>query len=63
MLDRLVGTVNVLAGVAEQNTREMSQLKSSVEQLVSIAELHQQSLDMHHQNFNAVISEIREIQA
>jgi two-component sensor histidine kinase len=63
MLDRLVGTVSNLAGLSEQNTRDISTLGESVNRLASIAELHQQTLDMHQQNFNAVIGEIREMQA
>jgi hypothetical protein len=63
MLDRLVETVSSLAGLTEQNTRDVGQLRFSVDRLASIAELHQQTLDMHQQNFNVVIGEIREMQA
>jgi uncharacterized coiled-coil DUF342 family protein len=55
MLDRLVGSISTLADVSEQNTEGISRLSN-------IAELHQQSLDMHQKNFNAVLGEIREIQ-
>ena len=55
MLDRLVGSINTLADVSERNTEGINRLSS-------IAELHQQALDMHQQNFNAVLGEIREIQ-
>jgi hypothetical protein len=48
MLDRLVGSINTLADVSERNTENINRLSI-------IAEIHQQ-------NFNAVISEIREIQ-
>ncbi len=63
MLDRLVGTVSNLAGLSEQNTRDISNLGESVTRLADIAELHQQTLDLHQQHFNAVLGEIREIQA
>jgi two-component sensor histidine kinase len=62
MLDRLVGSISSLADLSEQNTRDISTLGQSVNRLASIAELHQQTLDMHQQNFSAVIGEIREIQ-
>ena len=48
MLDRLVGSINILANVAERSTENINRLSS-------IAEIHQQ-------NFDAVIGEIREIQ-
>jgi ABC-type transporter Mla subunit MlaD len=63
MLDRLVGAVSSLSGLSEQNTRDISTLGQSVNRLASVAELHQQTLDMQQQNFNAVIAEIREIQS
>jgi ABC-type transporter Mla subunit MlaD len=60
MLDRLASTTTrILTSVtdlAEQNTRDISRLSN-------IVELHQQTLDMQQQNFNAVLSEIREMQA
>jgi ABC-type transporter Mla subunit MlaD len=56
MLDRLVGSINTLADVAEQNTRDISELKSSANSLLSVAQIHQQ-------NFEIVIGEIQEIQA
>jgi ABC-type transporter Mla subunit MlaD len=56
MLDRLVSTVANIANLTERNTEGINRLSN-------IAELHQQTLDMHQQNFNAVIGEIREIQA
>ena len=63
MLDRLVGAVSSLSDLSEQNTRDISTLGQSVNRLASVAELHQQALDMQQQNFNAVIAEIREIQS
>jgi ABC-type transporter Mla subunit MlaD len=63
MLDRLVGAVSSLSDLSEQNTRDISTLGQSVNRLASVAELHQQTLDMQQQNFNAVIAEIREIQS
>jgi ABC-type transporter Mla subunit MlaD len=56
MLDRLVGSINTLADVAEQNTRDISELKSSANSLLSVAQIHQQ-------NFEIVIGEIQEMQA
>jgi ABC-type transporter Mla subunit MlaD len=56
MLDRLVGSINTLADVAEQNTRDISELKSSASSLLSVAQIHQQ-------NFEIVITEIQEMQA
>ncbi len=56
MLDRLVGTVNTLADVAERNTRDISELKSSTEGLLNVAQIHQQ-------NFEIVIGQIQEMQA
>jgi ABC-type transporter Mla subunit MlaD len=41
--------------VSERNTE-------GVNRLSNIAELHQQTLDMHQQNFNAVLGQIQEIQ-
>jgi ABC-type transporter Mla subunit MlaD len=55
MLDRLVGSINTLAAVSERNTE-------GVNRLSNIAEIHQQTLDMHQQNFNAVLGQIQEIQ-
>jgi ABC-type transporter Mla subunit MlaD len=55
MLDRLVGSINTLADVAEQNTRDISELKSSANSLLNVAQIHQQ-------NFEIVIGEIQEIQ-
>jgi ABC-type transporter Mla subunit MlaD len=63
MLDRLVGAVSSLSGLSEQNTRDISVLGQSINRLASVAELNQQALDMQQQNFNAVITEIREIQS
>jgi TolA-binding protein len=48
MLDRLVGSVNTLADVSERNTENINRLGS-------IAEIHQQ-------NFDSLIVEIREMQ-
>jgi methyl-accepting chemotaxis protein len=56
MLDRLVGSISTLAEVSERNTRDTSDLKSSVEGLVNIAQMHQQSIEV-------VVTEIREMQA
>ncbi len=56
MLDRLVGSINTLADVSERNTRDISALKSSVDGLLNVAQIHQQ-------NFETVITEIREMQA
>jgi ABC-type transporter Mla subunit MlaD len=56
MLDRLVGSINTLADVAEQNTRDISELKSSANNLLSVAQIHQQ-------NFEIVIGQIQEMQA
>jgi ABC-type transporter Mla subunit MlaD len=56
MLDRLVESINTLADVSERDAE-------GVNRLSNIAERHQQTLEMHQQNFNAVIGEIREIQA
>jgi ABC-type transporter Mla subunit MlaD len=56
MLDRLVGSINTLADVAEQNTRDISELKSSANSLLNVAQIHQQ-------NFEIVIGEIQEMQA
>jgi hypothetical protein len=56
MLDRLVSSINSLAELSERNTRDISDLKSSVEGLVNVAQIHQQS-------FEVVVTEIREMQA
>jgi ABC-type transporter Mla subunit MlaD len=56
MLDRLVGSINTLVDVSERNTRDISELKSSVDGLLNVAQIHQQS-------FEVVITEIREMQA
>ncbi len=56
MLDRLVGSISTLAEVSERNTRDISDLKSSVEGLVNVAQIHQQSIEV-------VVTEIREMQA
>jgi ABC-type transporter Mla subunit MlaD len=60
MLDRLASTTTrILTSVTDlagQNTRDISRLSN-------IVELHQQTLDMQQQNFNAFLSEIREMQA
>jgi ABC-type transporter Mla subunit MlaD len=56
MLDRLVGSINTLSDVAERNTRDISELKSSADGLLNVAQIHQQ-------NFEIVITEIREMQA
>jgi hypothetical protein len=67
MLDRLASTTTGLltsvTDLSEQNTRDISHLRSSIERLANIAEVHQQTLDLHQQNFNAVIGEMREMQA
>lgn len=64
MLDRLASTTTrILTSVtdlSEQNTRDISRLGSSIERLANIAEVHQQTLDLHQQNFNAVIGEMRQ---
>jgi hypothetical protein len=56
MLDRLVGSISVLAEVSERNTRDISDLKSSVDGLVNVAQIHQQSIEV-------VVTESREMQA
>jgi uncharacterized phage infection (PIP) family protein YhgE len=76
-LDRLVQTVASIAELTEQNTRDISGLKVSVERLANISEQHQQSLEQHQQmftqhqqmfvqhqeNFDRVVGEIQEMQS
>jgi hypothetical protein len=49
MLDRLVGTVNVLAEVSERNNRD-------IQALLNISQIHQQNIEL-------VVTDIREMQA
>jgi hypothetical protein len=49
MLDRLVGAVNVLAEVSERNNRD-------IQALVNISQIHQQNIEL-------VVTDIREMQA
>jgi methyl-accepting chemotaxis protein len=56
MLDRLLGTVNALADVAERSTRDISALKFSVDGWVNVVQIHQQSIE-------AVVTEMREMHA
>jgi TolA-binding protein len=56
MLDRLVGAVNTLANVSEQNTQSISRLEESVESLVNVS--HAVITELQRQGV-----EIREMQA
>lgn len=56
MLDRLVGAVNTLADVSEQNTQSIGRLESSVESLVNVS--HAIITELQRQGV-----EIREMQA
>jgi hypothetical protein len=49
MLDRLVGTVNTLASISERNNRD-------IQALLSISQIHQQNVEW-------VVTDIREMQA
>jgi hypothetical protein len=49
MLDRLVGTVNTLASVSERNNRD-------IQALLNISQIHQQNVEL-------VVTDIREMQA
>ena len=49
MLDRLVDSVNVLAGVSERNNRD-------IQALLNISQIHQQNIEL-------VVTDIREMQA
>jgi ABC-type transporter Mla subunit MlaD len=55
-IERLLSAVSTLADVSQRNSQNISRL-------ANIAELHQRTSDMHQQNFNAVLGEIREMQA
>ncbi len=56
MLDRLVGTVNNLAKLTEENTRSIGRLETSVESLVNVS--HAVITELQRQGV-----EIREMQA
>ena len=56
MLDRLVGAVNTLANVSEQNTQSIGRLERSVESLVNVS--HAVITELQRQGV-----EIREMQA
>jgi TolA-binding protein len=56
MLDRLVGAVNTLANVSEQNTQSIGRLEGSVESLVNVS--HAVITELQRQGV-----EIREMQA
>jgi hypothetical protein len=56
MLDRLVGAVNTLANVSEQNTQSIGRLEESVESLVNVS--HAVITELQRQGV-----EIREMQA
>jgi hypothetical protein len=49
MLDRLVDSINVLAGVSERNNRD-------IQALLNISQIHQQNIEL-------VVTDIREMQA
>jgi hypothetical protein len=49
MLDRLVGTVNTLASISERNNRD-------IQALLNISQIHQQNVEL-------VVTDIREMQA
>jgi hypothetical protein len=55
-LERLLSVVSTLADVSQRNTRDITDLKTSVQGLVNVAQIHQQSLEV-------VVTEIREMQA
>lgn len=61
-LDRLVQTVAGIADLTEQNTRDISGLKTSVERLANIAEIHQQNFENIIVELQNQHTEIREIQ-
>jgi hypothetical protein len=56
MLDRLVGAVNTLANISEQNTQSIGRLEESVESLVNVS--HAVITELQRQGV-----EIREMQA
>ncbi len=62
---RMIGS---LATVTEENTRQISDLRSSIASLVNVAEQHQRSLELQQHNFETqqqrfemAISEIQHI--
>jgi ABC-type transporter Mla subunit MlaD len=59
MLDRLVGSVANIAELTEQNTRNISQLESSVQGLVRITTQHQETLEQFQRNFDEAVIELR----
>jgi predicted nuclease with TOPRIM domain len=63
MLDRLVGSVASLAVPSDHNMRSMSQLETSVESLVNVAQQHQQNFEMIFDELQRQGSDIREMQA
>jgi uncharacterized protein YoxC len=62
MLDRLVGAVNTLADVSQGNTRDTSELKSSVQSLVNVVQIHQQNMEMVITRIDEMQSEVRGLQ-
>jgi hypothetical protein len=71
-LERLVTTseahtrmITSIAAISEDNTRQISELRSSIASLLNVGvqhqqslELQRQSLELHQQNFNAAIARI-----
>jgi ABC-type transporter Mla subunit MlaD len=81
-LERLVTTseahtrmITNIAAISEDNTRQISELRSSIASLVNVGMQHQQSLeshqqslerqqqffDLHQQNFNVAIAQLQQM--
>lgn len=62
MLDRLVGSVNTLASVCEQNTHSIGRLEGSVESLVNVSHAIITELQRQGVEIREMQSEVRGLQ-